>query len=254
MKLPSYVISLHSDPEAIDRLSSQGFDPTLFHAKRHPKGGRIGCFESHFSIYKAALKRGDPYVAIFEDDVEFLGDINWHVLHETLETHEPDVYLFGARGPSSVPSNIQGAAHFFGVIQGAHAYVASRAFMEHVVRDLEDVDWDWDLFFQPIRPSFVDVYRRYSKKTMGQYPLVARQGCDHESTISVGNNVRKNNPSACDLDQNAWYHFGQYALSVPVLVSVLVLVLVLVTFLVLLCRPRGAHTRAQTMKTDPSFG
>lgn len=39
--------------------------------KRHPQGGRIGCFESHLEVFKAALRAGVPFAVVCEDDVRF---------------------------------------------------------------------------------------------------------------------------------------------------------------------------------------
>jgi len=38
---------------------------------KHPQGGRYGCFESHLSVFEAALKKNVPYAVVIEDDVRF---------------------------------------------------------------------------------------------------------------------------------------------------------------------------------------
>ena len=43
-----------------------------FHrVKRHPQGGRYGCYQSHRSVIEAAYNDGLSSVLIFEDDVMF---------------------------------------------------------------------------------------------------------------------------------------------------------------------------------------
>jgi GR25 family glycosyltransferase involved in LPS biosynthesis len=40
-------------------------------SNRHASSGRVGCFESHLGVYRAALSRGAPWALVFEDDVTF---------------------------------------------------------------------------------------------------------------------------------------------------------------------------------------
>lgn len=50
--------------------------------KRHPQSGRIGCFESHLAVFKAALDAGAPFAVVCEDDVRFAG--TWQLSFERL--------------------------------------------------------------------------------------------------------------------------------------------------------------------------
>lgn len=40
--------------------------------KRDPRGGRVGCWLSHVACLKKSLRRKQPYVLVFEDDVTFV--------------------------------------------------------------------------------------------------------------------------------------------------------------------------------------
>lgn len=44
-------------------------EPEMYVAKRHPRGGLVGCFSSHIEVCKIALQRGVTNVLIFEDDI-----------------------------------------------------------------------------------------------------------------------------------------------------------------------------------------
>ena len=50
-------------------LSSLGIKFTFYVAKRNPRGGRIGCFESHMYVIREAYQKGHQKILIFEDDV-----------------------------------------------------------------------------------------------------------------------------------------------------------------------------------------
>jgi hypothetical protein len=38
-------------------------------AQKHPKGGRVGCFDSHINVVREAYNKRAQYILIFEDDV-----------------------------------------------------------------------------------------------------------------------------------------------------------------------------------------
>jgi GR25 family glycosyltransferase involved in LPS biosynthesis len=52
----------------------------FYQADPHPDGGVVGCRTSHLAVLKEARDRGLPRVLIFEDDIEFVGDIREVVL------------------------------------------------------------------------------------------------------------------------------------------------------------------------------
>jgi GR25 family glycosyltransferase involved in LPS biosynthesis len=52
----------------------------FYQADPHPDGGAVGCRTSHLAILKEARDRGLPRILIFEDDIEFVGDIREVVL------------------------------------------------------------------------------------------------------------------------------------------------------------------------------
>jgi len=59
--------------EALKQFSKVGLAETvLFHrVKRHHRGGRYGCYDSHRSVMQQALDDGINTLLVFEDDVQF---------------------------------------------------------------------------------------------------------------------------------------------------------------------------------------
>ena len=50
-------------------LKSLGIKFRFYVAKKHPRGGRVGCFESHMNVTRECYQSGKQKVLIFEDDV-----------------------------------------------------------------------------------------------------------------------------------------------------------------------------------------
>ena len=56
--------------ESMDKFFKELNIPVeYFIAKRHPRGGRVGCFDSHYQVCKLAKERNYNKILIFEDDV-----------------------------------------------------------------------------------------------------------------------------------------------------------------------------------------
>ena len=56
--------------ESMDLLfKNLNINVEYFIAKRHPRGGRVGCFDSHYQVCKIAKMRGYSNILVFEDDV-----------------------------------------------------------------------------------------------------------------------------------------------------------------------------------------
>jgi hypothetical protein len=52
-----------------ETLKNLGINFTFYVAKKHPRGGRVGCFESHINIIREAYQKKRQCLLIFEDDV-----------------------------------------------------------------------------------------------------------------------------------------------------------------------------------------
>lgn len=64
-------LDIREDRRILAKQFFQNIDvpANFFIAKRHPKGGVYGCFDSHIQILKNAYKRGLENILVFEDDV-----------------------------------------------------------------------------------------------------------------------------------------------------------------------------------------
>lgn len=229
--MEAYVISLHENPPALKRLRDQGLAPNLFLAQRHASGGRIGCMDSHFKVYQMALRRNLSHVLIFEDDVMFTGRINFAAMHKALTIHDPDLYFLGTVGCFTIPSmRVWGTGHCFGYHQGAHAYVISRRFMQWVVSRLDRVHFDIPKFFKTFintdNVSFT-VLCRHAQSRMTQFPTVARQACDHVSTVQ-DKRSDVNVPVICSAKSHLWYNFGQWVMFAPTDVTLIAIICIMI--------------------------
>jgi hypothetical protein len=50
-------------------FESLNIHPRFYVAKKNPRGGRVGCFESHINVIREAYNKGSQTVLIFEDDI-----------------------------------------------------------------------------------------------------------------------------------------------------------------------------------------
>lgn len=68
-----FCITLEEEPERhadVRKFAAHiGAPIELFPVKRHPRGGSVGCFDSHVRVSRVALERGCSNVLVFEDDV-----------------------------------------------------------------------------------------------------------------------------------------------------------------------------------------
>jgi glycosyl transferase family 25 len=98
-------------------------------------GGDIGCSVSHINICRDALLKGYDYIVIFEDDCEFVADVN--TLHTNLKEFinlnlEWDLFLLGwdPQVSSNISNNFSKVSRF----NCSHAVVLNKTFMQHLVR------------------------------------------------------------------------------------------------------------------------
>jgi len=61
---------------SLNEFKKVGLDNKVkyYRPKRHPLGGRVGCWTSHLHCMQESLKKDQPYILIFEDDVKFNDD------------------------------------------------------------------------------------------------------------------------------------------------------------------------------------
>jgi len=62
----------------------------FYYAKRHPLGGRVGCFDSHVAVTKLAYERGYKNVLILEDDLLPTASYDPRIIAKAMEVTQPD--------------------------------------------------------------------------------------------------------------------------------------------------------------------
>ena len=67
---------------AKETFAKIGIEPRFYVAKRSPRGGRIGCFESHMNIINDCYNKGYERILIFEDDVVTTPGYNTKLMNE----------------------------------------------------------------------------------------------------------------------------------------------------------------------------
>jgi GR25 family glycosyltransferase involved in LPS biosynthesis len=135
--------------------------PNVFHrVKRHPKGGEVGCWNSHMEIIKEAYNSGAEHVLIFEDDAIPTADMTQENLNECIrfmtENKDWNILLLGCIPQVFFfPSlKIRGYKNIYcGKAWATHSYVMSRKFMKTVM-DIEYSGTPLDDFYS----SFGHVY------------------------------------------------------------------------------------------------
>lgn len=72
-------------------LTSLGIPFEFYYVKRHPRGGRVGCFDSHVRVIRQALQEGHPNILIFEDDVRTTPGYDINVIKEATHFMTPGI-------------------------------------------------------------------------------------------------------------------------------------------------------------------
>jgi len=114
---------------------------TYHRVHRHPKGGRIGCYESHRSVIAQAYSDGVDSVLIFEDDVLF--NEGWEKVVEDVGNFVKSGVPFDTLflGSSIVFVDEQTTPDIWRVkCFEAHAYIVSRSGMKAYVEGSETFD------------------------------------------------------------------------------------------------------------------
>ena len=62
----------------------------FYYAKRHPLGGRVGCFDSHVAVVKLAYERGYKNVLVLEDDLLPTSSYDPRIIAKAMEVTRPN--------------------------------------------------------------------------------------------------------------------------------------------------------------------
>jgi GR25 family glycosyltransferase involved in LPS biosynthesis len=110
-----------------------------FYAKKHPKGGVYGCFDSHIRVIREAYYSGAKRVLIFEDDItptDYLNVENLKKAIKFMKTKKDwDLFYLGAlpeiRRHYSRQTKYPGIYRLHGVC--THAYIVNRSAMKKLI-------------------------------------------------------------------------------------------------------------------------
>lgn len=103
-------------------------------------GGEVGCTVSHINICREALAKGYDYAVIFEDDCEFVSDLNTlnnYIDQFTNLNCQYDLFLLGS---SPISSSRMPGSHISKVnrFDCTHALILNRTFMTHLINTYEE--------------------------------------------------------------------------------------------------------------------
>jgi hypothetical protein len=123
--------------------SSLTCDVKAFTARRHPRGGDFGCWQSHVSVMKLAVDDGADYALVFEDDAiptkEARSQLTWDLLYAQVMhvmSTRPNWDIIGLGG---IPltwwhTALKIDTHMVQTpFLEAHAYFASKKFMSRML-------------------------------------------------------------------------------------------------------------------------
>lgn len=147
-----------------------------FFAKKHPKGGLYGCFDSHIKVITEAYNKGLDRVLIFEDDIFPSNSLTTELLKKAIrfmKKEKWDLFYFGAL--PCIGQYLSQRTKYNNIYQlhgmCCHAYVVNRSAMRRLI-GLKYTGTPLDYH-----------YIKYFKKSFALYPTLFYQGLD-ESDIS----------------------------------------------------------------------
>jgi GR25 family glycosyltransferase involved in LPS biosynthesis len=135
-----------------ETLSSLNIPFRFYVAKRNPRGGRIGCFESHINVIQECYNNNYQRILIFEDDIiqtpsysnklvnigtDFMKtNTTWEVFKfgNGIYLHESVTHIFEYFLSKEVTKHIY---NYSGVL--THAYCLSRSGMEKILKNAYNV-------------------------------------------------------------------------------------------------------------------
>lgn len=167
---------------------------------RHPSGGRVGCFESHLEVFKAALEAEVPFAVVVEDDVKFVQPgtsertfqklidlmecgIEWH--YASLQNSGSELRLWRDGDEDLPPGVFRGAFYFtrcYAISKEAMRAAVARGISEaHVDVSLAVSNWGMSFVVRPAAaldvPSESD--NDWSEGGWGPYLAGQMQGYTH---------------------------------------------------------------------------
>jgi len=143
---------------------------------RHITKGEMGCFASHYDLWKVVAALGEPCI-IFEDDIDIDWDL-WNEKHiyETMMKREQDISLLLLGYNENKPQEVVKHPHYDDIIipaypYNSHAYVISHYFAQWCVdcginREVIPADE----FIADCRNKYLKNIRAFDKQWVKQVP------------------------------------------------------------------------------------
>ena len=128
-----------------------GILPTFYVAKKSPRGGRIGCFESHLNVINECYNKGAERILIFEDDVittpgystELINEActfmknnqDWDIFQLGYEIYDIDNGFFGELLSYIASEKVGNTQNIYKFFQSTtHSYCLSRSGMRILLK------------------------------------------------------------------------------------------------------------------------
>lgn len=198
--------------------------------ERHPKGGIVGCYESHKAVARYAYDQNLKEVLILEDDVKFLQSDFTLVIEKLnqIKTYDKHWMLFylGWTSPIKLSWN---SLQFYktigqGIIQGGfettHSYFMSRPMMNMVGYDGHSINMPIDEYYS----------RYFYDRSYALYPLYTVQNDTFQSNIQDNNKTEAWNLTSSRLCYTLGLNHGAILLIVAVILILIFVLLIIIIY------------------------
>jgi GR25 family glycosyltransferase involved in LPS biosynthesis len=138
----SIELSKYLKPETVDEINVVEVNGKRTHHHQLTRGA-VGCFLSHFTLYKQLLKDSEygEYL-IMEDDITISKNLKWHIYHSLSQVPEDwDMILYGyvRMNSTKIPNrSVEKVNHFW----GTQGYLINRRGAEKIVMELDETSID----------------------------------------------------------------------------------------------------------------
>lgn len=136
--------------------------------------GSLGCKLSHLSILKHARKQGYKKILIFEDDVEFTGNIK---LLENALNYLGDDFTFIYLSANLYKADIKSVKPGLGRLSNAlcaHSYVVNCRDLNYLINGIENSPYEVDVFYKQVQ---------LEKKCFILRPGITKQRSDYSNIM-----------------------------------------------------------------------
>lgn len=195
INIPALIISLRGQTERQIKtrlhLEKKWSNVNFLIVKRHEKGGKYGCFDSHIIALRALMKETSDFVAIFEDDVtpteQSETDVE-DVIHQFANAKHDMCYL----GSNNMMLDYWSKWDYWSRIKdrnlvemrftGTHAIIYRRKSIPKILRILETHIGNWDEYSSSMQNIDQCITNTSMITMVGAFPMLYDQDRTFEST------------------------------------------------------------------------